>query len=294
MAYEDLVKIKPDIIMYSTSQQGQTGPHAKVAAYGTQLVSLSGFTYLTGWTDREPTGPYGPYTDTPAPPLGAAAIMAALIYRHRTGRGIHIDLSQLETAINFWSPLALDYTVNKRIAQRDGNHCPYACPHGVYPCRGDDRWCAIAVFSDEEWQNLCQIMGKPELAHDPRFATLLQRKRNEDELDRIISEWTINRVAEEVMHRLQQAGIAAGVAQNNRDLQENDPQLAYRHFFWELEHAEIGKHYYEAPPFKLSKTPAELNMPGPCLGEHNEYVCTKILGFSNEDYIQLLIDKVLE
>ena len=292
MAYEDLVKIKPDIIMYSTCQQGQTGPRAKIGAYGTQLVSLSGFTHLTGWPDREPTGPYGPYTDTIAPLLGATAIMAALINR-RTGKGTHIDLSQLEAGVFFLSPVMLDYTVNKRIAQREGNRCPYAAPHGVYPCHGDDRWCAIAVFSDEEWQGLCQTMSQPELAQDPRFSTLLQRKRNEEELDRIISEWTSSLTAEGAMHLLQQAGIAAGVAQTNQDVQ-NDLQLAHRHFFWELDHTEIGKHSYEAPPFKLSKTPAELNKPGPCMGEDTEYVCTKILGIPDEIFVELLLQGVFE
>lgn len=292
MAYEDLVKIKPDIIMYSTCQQGQTGPRAKIAAYGAQLVSLSGFTHLTGWPDREPTGPYGPYTDTIAPLLGATAIMTALINR-RTGKGTHIDLSQFEAGVFFLSPVMLDYTVNKRIAQREGNRCPYAAPHGVYPCGGDDRWCAITVFSDEEWQGLCQTMGQPELAQDPRFSTLLQRKRNEEELDRIISEWTSSLTAEGAMHLLQQAGIAAGVAQTNQDVQ-NDPQLAHRHFFWELDHTEIGKHSYEAPPFKLSKTPVELNKPGPCVGEDTEYVCTKILGIPDELFVELLLQGVLE
>lgn len=294
LSYEDLIKIKPDIIMYSTNQQGQTGPHAKIAAYGAQLVSLSGFTHLTGWLDREPTGPYGPYTDTIVPTLGAAAIMAALINRSRTGKGVHIDLSQLEAALNFISPALLDYAVNQRVAMRDGNRCSYSAPHGLYRCRGEDRWCAIAIFSDEEWEKLCQVMGRPELAKDLRFATLLQRKKNEDELNCIISEWTAKQDAEVVMYLLQEANIAAGVAQTSKDLLENDPHLANRHFFQELEHREIGKHRYEAPPFRLSKTPYELTMPGPCLGEHNEYVCKKMLGFSDEDYISLVKDGALK
>jgi len=293
MAYEDLVKIKPDIIMYSTSQQGQTGPHAGIAAYGAHLVSLTGFTHLAGWPDRDPTGPQGPYTDTIAPPFGAAAIMAALIRHRRTGKGTHIDLSQLEAGVNFLSPVMLDYIVNDRVAQRVGNRCPYAAPHGVYPCRGDDRWCGIAVFSDEEWERLCRVMGKPDLARDARFFSLSQRKQNEDELDDIISGWTINLTAGEVMRLLQEAGIAAGVAQTSQDIQE-DPQLAHRHFLWELEHREIGRHCYEAPPFQMSKTPCELNMAGACIGEHNEHVCTKILGFSDEEFVQLVADGVLE
>ncbi len=293
LSYEDLVRIKPDTIMFSTSQMGQTGPRAKIAAYGTQLVSLAGFTYLTGWPDRDPTGPYGPYTDTTLPHVGVAAIMAALIHRRRTGKGTHIDISQFETALNFISPILLDYAINHRVATRKGNRCSYSVPHGVYRCRGEDRWCAIAVFSDEEWGRLCQVMGRPELATVPRFASFPQRRENEDEIDRLISEWTAERSAEEVTCMLQEVGIAAGVAQTGKDLLENDPQLAHRRFFRELEHKEIGKHHYEAPPFRLSKTPCELTTPGPCMGEHNEYVCKKILGFSDKEYNDLVANRVL-
>jgi benzylsuccinate CoA-transferase BbsF subunit len=136
-------------------------------------------------------------------------------------------------------------------------------------------------------------MGRPELATVPRFGSLQLRRENEDEIDRLISEWTAERSAEEVMRVLQNAGIAAGVAQTGQDLLENDPQLAHRRFFRKLKHKEIGKHYYEAPPFRLSKTPCELTTPGPRMGEHNEYVCKKILGFSDKEYNDLMTDGVL-
>ncbi|MFH1382670.1 MAG: CoA transferase [Chloroflexota bacterium] len=293
LAYEDLVKIRPDVIMYSTSQQGQTGPRARIGAYGTQLVSLTGFTHLTGWPDRDPTGPYGPYTDTTAPALGASAVISALIRRHRTGKGTHIDLAQLEAGLNFLAPVMLDYTVNGRVNQRRGNRCDYAAPHGVYRCQGEDRWCAIAVFTDAEWQKLCEVISRPELAQDSRFNTLSRRKQNEDALDEIINQWTAQFSAVEVMQRLQAAGIVAGIAQTGRDLLENDPQLAHRQFFDELEHGEIGRHHYEKPPFRLGKTPTELTKAGPCLGEDNEKVCKQMLGFSEEEYISLVVDEVL-
>jgi benzylsuccinate CoA-transferase BbsF subunit len=293
LGYEDLVKIKPDIIMFSTSQMGQTGPRAHIAAYGAQLVSLAGFSFLTGWPDREPTGPYGPYTDATMPSLGTAAILTALIHRRRTGKGTHIDLSQFEAALNFISPVLLDYALHHRVTMRNGNRSPHGVPHGVYRCRGEDRWCAIVILSDGEWGRLCQAMGRPELAMDPRFASFQQRKENEDEIDGLISEWTAKRPAEEVMHTLQEAGIAAGVAQTAQDLLENDPQLAHRLFFRKLEHKEIGKHHYEAPPYRLSRTPCELRMPGPCLGEHNEYVCQEILGFSDKEYYDLVSEGVV-
>jgi crotonobetainyl-CoA:carnitine CoA-transferase CaiB-like acyl-CoA transferase len=293
LAYEDLMKIKPGIIMYSTSQQGQTGRRAKVAAYGTQLVSLAGFTSLAGWPDRGPTGPYGPYTDMPTPPVGAAAIAAALDYRRRTGRGVHIDLSQYETGINFFAPVILDYTVNKRVQRGQGNRCSYAAPHGIFLCKGDDRWCAIAVFEDSEWKSLCNIMGNPAWAKKPEFSTLLLRKKNEDKLEKLLSKWTTNYDAEELMYKLQESGVPAGLVENAEDI-HNDPQLAHRHYLWELDHPEIGKHSYEAPPFILSKTPAELNKSGPCLGEDTEYVCTRLLGIPDDHFIELLAQGVFE
>ena len=293
LSYEDLVKIKPEIIMFSTSQMGQTGPRARIGAYGTQLVSLAGFTHLTGWPDRDPTGPYGPYTDTTIPHVGVAAIMTAFLRRRRTGKGAHIDISQFETALNFISPILLEYAISHRVTTRRGNRSSWGAPHGVYRCQGEDRWCAIAVFSDEEWEKLCQVMGRPELAAVPRFASFQQRQENENEIDRLISEWTAEQPAEKLMDMLQEVGIAAGIAQTGKDLLEHDPQLAHRRFFRELEHKEIGKHHYETPPFRLSKTPCELTRPGPCLGEHNEYVCRRILGFSDKEYDDLMADRVL-
>lgn len=293
MGYDDLSKRKPGIIMYSTSQQGQTGRHSKIAAYGTQLVSLAGFTHLTGWPDRGPAGPYGPYTDTQTPPLGAAAIAAALDYRHRTGRGLHLDIAQYEVAINTLAPVIMDYICNERVERGEGNRCSYAAPHGIFPCKGKDRWCAIAAFSDDEWQSLCNVMGNPDWARKIQFSTLLMRKKNEDELEQMLAQWTINYDAKELMYQLQEAGIPSGITENGEDIQ-NDPQLNHRNYFWRLKHAEIEEHSYEAPPFRLSETPAELNKPGPCLGEDTEYVCTKILGVSDNDFIALLSDGVFE
>ncbi|MDO8671871.1 MAG: CoA transferase, partial [Dehalococcoidia bacterium] len=291
--YGSLVKIKPDIIMYSTSQQGQTGPHAMIAGYGLQLVSLAGLTWLGGWPDRAPTGPYGPYTDSTAPAVGATAIAAALDYKRRTGKGMYIDLSQYEAAANFLAPVLLDYTVNGRIQHAQGNRCPEAAPHGVFPCKGHERWCTIAVFTDSEWLALRKEMGDPAWSGSPAFASLQMRKQNEDEIERQIALWTTDQVAEDVMLRLQRVGVPAGVVQTAEDL-HNDPQLAHRNFLRVLDHPEIGKHSYEAPPFKLSKTPSELKKAGPCLGEDTEYVCTQILGLSDEEFVELIAEGVLE
>jgi len=291
--YEKLKKIKPDIIMVSTCNLGQTGPYASHPGFGTQLVGYSSLASVTGWPDGEPVIPDTPYTDALTPPFGAAALIAALDYRRRTGRGEYLDLSQHEVAIYCLAPLVLDYMVNGQVGQRESNRSPHAAPHGVYPCRGEDRWCAIAVFTDEEWQNFTKVIGEPPWTQELKFATLAGRKEHEDELDELVGEWTRQFTTEQVMELMQTAGIAAGVVQTCEDLY-HDPQLKHRHHFWPLEHPEIGQHSYELPAFRLSKTPAELRMPAPCLGQHNEYVYTKILGIPDQEFIELLNEGVFD
>jgi len=174
-----------------------------------------------------------------------------------------------------------------------GNRYPYAAPHGAYRCRGEDRWCAIAVFTDEEWQSFSGVIGNPAWASDTKFSTLQARKENEDELDELVEAWTINHSAEEVMSKMQSAGVAAGVLETNEDILENDPQLRYRHSFWKLDHPEIGEYHAPASPYILSKSPLELGR-APLLGEHNEYALKELLGMSDEEITELVIEGAVE
>ncbi len=293
LGYEGMKKIKPDIILLSTSGMGQTGPEAQQPGFGLELASRGGFTHFVGWPDQDAVGVGYPYTDTVSPPFGAIAILAALEYRRRTGKGQYIDLSQHEIAVQHLTPAVLDYVVNGREGGRIGNRRPFAAPHGAYRCQGEDRWCAIAVFSDDEWRAFCRVVGDPQWTCDLRFTTLEARKANEDELDAFVEGWTATLHAEEVMERMQAAGVGAGVVQSGKDLIE-DPQLKHRGHFWYLDHPEMGVCAYDGPPFKLSDTPAELRMPAPCLGEHTEYVCTQILGMADEEFIDLLSEGIFE
>ncbi|MFC1988992.1 CaiB/BaiF CoA transferase family protein [Chloroflexota bacterium] len=292
LGYEELKKVKPDIIMLSSCMQGQTGPHANHPGSGHQLTALAGFSYVAGWPGLEPPM-LGVYTDFIAPHYNLVAILSALDYRRRTGNGQHFDMSAYENSVHFLADLILDYSVNRRVAGRVGNRSPYAAPHGAYRCHGDDRWCAIAVFTDEEWESFCQVIGNPSWSREPGFATLRQRKENEDELDKLVEEWAINYPAEEVMAMMQAAGVAAGVLETAEDLMEHDPQLKHRHFFWELDHPEIGKHHTRGPSFILSRLPCELQR-APLLGEHNEYALKEILGISDEKVAELVIERVVE
>ena len=293
LGYEELRKAKPDIIMVSLPLFGHGGPLAKHPGLGSQLADLIGFGNLTGWPDRPPVSPPGAYTDFISPYYAVSAVMAALDYRHRTGKGQYIEISQYEAGVNFVAPLVMNWFVHGREPVRSGNRCPSIAPHGVYRCREHERWCAIAVFEEEEWWGLCEAMGMPEMANDPRFVTVIARLRHLEELDQLIEGWTAQHTAEEVMTRLQDAGVAAGVVCNGRD-QNEDPHLNARRFYKELDHAEIGTHRYMMPPFRLSKTPGEPNMPAPCLGQHNEYVYREILGMSDEEFVRLLNEGVFD
>ncbi|MFC1991756.1 CaiB/BaiF CoA transferase family protein [Chloroflexota bacterium] len=293
LGYEVLKEIKPDIIMLSTSMQGQTGPHFNHPGSGHKLTALTGFSNILGWPDRKPAW-IGAYTDFIAPRYNILAIMAALDYRRRTGKGQYIDMSQYENGIQFMAPLVLDYAANRRVAGRMGNQSPSAAPHNAYRCIGEDRWCSIAVFTDEEWKNFCQVIGNPSLSEDPRFATLPARKENEEELDRLVNEWTIHHTAEVVMNMMQEAGVAAGVVETGEDVLDKDPQLKQRHFFRELEYPGIGKYRSQAGPhFLLSKYNYELKV-APLLGEHNEYIFKEILAMPNDEYDGLVEEGVID
>ena len=293
LGYPAVREIKPDIIMLSSCNQGQTGRRAAQRGFGSQLTSMSGFTHLTGYGEGEPPMVlYGPYVDFVAVGFGFIAVLAALDFRRRTGKGQHIDLSQYESGLQYLTPVLLDSQMNDRVHQPQGNRDPRAAPHGAYPCKGEDRWCVIAVFNDEEWLALCRAAERPDWAADSRFNTHENRKLNEDKLDRTIAEWTLGFDSIDVIERLQSAGVRAGLVNTVGDI-FSCPQLTHRQQWRKLDHREFGSYEYEAPPFLLSETPAELNRPSPCLGEHNDYVFEKIIGLSREKIQQLKDEKVI-
>jgi len=210
--YEEVRKVNPDIIYAQTTQYGSYGPSSEFTGYGFMSASIAGFTDITGWPDREaPCPPFGAYTDFISYRFLVASIMAALDHRRRTGKGQLIDQAQVETALHFLAPPIMDYAINDRVIARNGNRHPYAAPHGVYPCRGEERWVAIAVFTDEEWLAFCTVIGEPQWTKEAKLATLRGRKENEDELDGLVSEWTQQYTAEEVTCLMQSARVAASV-----------------------------------------------------------------------------------
>ncbi len=293
LGYDDIRRVRPDIIMISMGAQGRGGPYSHHSAFGHVQQALCGVNHLTGWPDSYPTGCHGPYTDFFVPHIAATAVIAALDYRRRTGQGQYIELSQLEASIHCLETAILDYTVNRRQQVRSGNRHPEAAPHGAYRCRGEDRWCALAVFTDEEWRAFGGAIGNPPWTHDRRFATLAGRLEHADELDRLVETWTLQHTSGDVMRRLQAAGVPAGMVQDARDLHA-DPQLQHRQHYTVLDHPETGPATYDTAAGKLSLTPGRLTRPAPCLGEHNQYVCGELLGISDEEFVTLLAEGVFE
>ncbi len=290
--YESVVKFKPDIIYYSTCQQGQWGPHSKFGGYGTHAASVAGFYEVTGWPDRTPAMVYGAYTDFISPWYLAIALIAALDRRRKTGKGMYLDQSQLEAGSTFLGPALVDYFVNGRIASRMGNRDPYCAPHGAFPSMGTDKWVAIAVCTDEQWRALCKTVGHPEWIDDPRFATFKARKENEDELERLISEWTKDYTHEEAMYILQAAGVPAGAVQNNQEVFE-DPQVKHRQAYVWMPHKVIGNMAWNTPAYRLSKSPWQPKKAASAMGEDNEWVYKEILGYSDDEVAQLLVEGVI-
>lgn len=290
--YQDLSPTRPDLVMVSTCQLGQTGPYSMYAGYGNMAASLAGYYEITGWSDRGPCMVYGAYTDMLTPGVGAALIAAALDYRRRTGKGQWIDLSQFETGVNHLPATILDYTVNGRIATRRGNQDDRACPHAAYRCQGDNRWLSIAVFTDDEWRALVRVIGNPTWAQSERFTTPAGRKANEEELNRHITSWTESQDAEMLEERLQHAGVPAGLVAKQSDLFE-DPQLKDWGFFAWCDHKVMGRSPYDGLMSHLSKTPGYVS-PAPLLGEHYEEALKGILKFSEEKVAELIGQGVVE
>lgn len=289
--YDSLRKVNPLVIMLSSCLNGQTGPHRDLAGFGTMGQQLAGFGALAGWPDRAPAGAPGAYTDYVAPKFMAAAILAALEHRRRTGDGQYIDFSQGESSMGFLAPAILDYTVNGHVMERRGNASPDYAPHGVFPAAGDDRWVAIVATTDAEWQGLASVAG--DALADDRFRTNASRLEHNEALEAALSAWTREREVDEIERALQAKGVPVHRLTTMADA-FSDPQLAAREHFVTVEHGELGPVPVENSRMRFSATPARVTAAGPTFGQHTEQVLTEILGIGEEEMVDLLADGVLQ
>jgi len=287
--YEELRRLKPDVVCVRMTGFGLTGPDRDHVSYGPTLQALAGYTLLMAEPDGPPAGFGYSYSDLAGGNLGALAVLAALWQRSRTGRGQLVDLSQLEAVASLVGPTLLARGLDGGTSTPTGNASQErpGAPHGVYPCAGAERWLAITVFSDEDWGRFVHALGDPEWTRAARFATRAARLEHAVELDRLVAAWSRHQVAEEAMVLLQGAGVAAGVVANAEDLCGRDPQLAARGHFVEVPTPEGRTVRIDGPPFLLSETPARVGGPGPLLGEHTDEVLAELLG-SSEDELRAL------
>lgn len=291
--YDRLRAIKPDIIYVQMSGMGHTGPERDYVSYGPTAQALSGLSFQSGLPEPYPPAGWGySYLDHTGAYHGAMAALCAIHHRNRTGEGQHVDVSQAGAGLVLTGTAALDAVVNRRTTVRTGNRSPYrpAAPHGVYPCQGEDRWCAIAVFSEQEWQALCEAMGRPGWTDQPVYATLESRLQHQDSLDAHLARWTRQYSAAEVMQRLQACGVRAGVVQTAEDKVRHDPQLRERGYFVSVPHSRFGPLPVEGVPMRFSVTPMHPGGPiqrgAPRWGEDNAYVYGELLGLSEAEMAQ--------
>ena len=280
LEYEDLRRIRPDIIMVSSTGYGYTGPWADYGAIGYTTEATSGLSHISGYKDGPPVLPEIPYADYTAAEHTAFAIMTALAYRARTGKGQFIDVSQSETLTSTIPDAILDYSVNGRTAERIGNQDALMSPHGCYPCKGDDKWITVAVSTDEQWHAFCEVLDRPQWLKDDRFTDSLSRWNYRDALDSLLPKATVRHDQYTLMAALQAKGVPAGAVLDGKGLLF-DPHLKERGFYEVAAHessACMPPLPYTSRPWRFTRTPGRLRSAAPTLGQHNHFVLSEIMG----------------
>ena len=293
LGYDKLRQFKPDLVMLSISGYGQFGPYRDFVSLGQQTAARAGMFWITGYPNDIPRQVGISYADPVAGVFGAFGIISALLRRDRTGQGQYIDLSMWETLEMMMAESIIEHEMTGRQPERMGNHDNWIAPHEAYKALGDEeKWVTIAVPNEVEWRRLCEAIGQPGLAEDPRFRTAELRKRNEEALDAIITQWTRTRERWEITEMLQRAGVAAFPTLNNRDV-GTDSHLRARGFLVELEHPEIGRRTHAGIPWTMSGTPCRVRATAPLLGADTDSILSKLLGYSAEQIAQLRADGVI-
>jgi len=294
LGYDEVRKIKPDIIFAGMPLMGADGPHANYRGFGVQVSALIGILHLTGFPEREPFGMGTNYPDhVPNPVHTAFAILAALRHRKKTGEGQYIELSQIEAPLCVLPTPIMDYMMNGRVQNRQGNQHFDFVPHGIYPLQGKNRWIVLSVQSEDEWQALKAAMGRPEWAEQDAFTANAGRIANQAELNELIGRWTVNYDGDELLRRLAKAKVRAGLVKDARDVL-NDPQLNYRKHFVYLDHSEMGYHVYNYAPVHMSKTPAVVDQAAPLLGEHTKQIMKDLLNLDEATFEELKKEGVFD
>jgi benzylsuccinate CoA-transferase BbsF subunit len=290
---DELRKSNPKLVIIKLPGFGTEGPKSSYGTWGFNLTAFSGMTYLWNHPEQDrPIGSQGVYPDHLGFVMGPTVLVAALLNSRRTGRGVTIDLAQIEGTAYTLGTTYLETSVNGDETPPKGNHYAVAAPHGCYRCDGEDRWCVISVRDEIEWGAFCRVIGRAELVSDPRFVNLQERLNHRAELDAIVQQWTGTRTAEELMTKLQSAAVPAGVVQTGADLLK-DPQLRHRNYFASFADSLIGP--FEVPRSGIlfrGMTEGPLRLPNR-LGADNEQILGELLGYDKATIEQWHREEIL-
>ena len=283
ISYESLKAVKDDIIMMRMPAYGSDGPYRDYRAHGVHIEGVVGHTMLRGYEDTDPS--YNTtvlMSDAAAGAQGAFAVLAALRHRKRTGQGQLVELGQAENVFSFLGEYYLDYAMNGRIHGTLGNRHPRAVQN-CYPCAGENRWVAITVYDNDQWNTLCDLIGAAHLKADHDLASPEGRHARQSEIDAAIAQWTSTRSPEQAMNTLQEHGVPAGALLTQADAFA-DPHIQSREFFREAFQEDCGTHLYPGPLYKMSETPLSIHRGPVMFGQDNEYVYRELLGYSAKEY----------
>ena len=302
LGYQEMCKIKPDIVYVSMSGYGHTGRNHTYTTFGPVAQAVAGLTHLSGLPDQPPAGWGWSYMDDTGGMYGAMCALTGLYHRNMTGRGQHIDQAQMVSSVPLNGPALLDFTANGRGSKRagfpPGNRAhwpgtplvnnyrgPTVAPHNAYRTHpgGYNDWCVIVCHSDDEWSQLVRVMGSPPWAASDKFATVAGRLRHQEELDAHIEAWSLTLGKYALTELCQSHGVRALPVQSAEDRVEHDPQLRHRDMYLPMPHPALGVHKVQNAPFKLSETPAVNHLPSPLIGEHTREIVEGLLGYGHDE-----------
>ena len=297
-SYDELARIRPDVIYVSNCGFGHTGPYSPYKTWGPVVQAMCGLTFVAGLRDLPPAGWGYAYMDHHGANFMALAVLAALVHRSRTGEGQWVDMACTEAGATLCGPEVLDSTVNGRPLRRPGapdsnrSRSPAMAPHGVYPAAGDDRWVAIACRDDRDWAALAAVIGEP-WTHDPRFATIAGRLAGEDALDAHVARWTSPRDAFTTAEAVRARDVPAAAVARSEDRIDRDVATRDWGLFPTVTHSAMGEVRVDGLPVHLSRTDWVVARGAPCLGEHNDFVYGELLGLDADARAALHGDGVI-
>lgn len=293
LGYDEARKVRPDIIHLSMPMYGQDGPLAGLLGVGMTISAVTGLLWMTAYGSDDPVGPGTHYPDHVANPYHAAfALLAALRHRRLTGRGMRIDLAQVESTVNFMGPALVEFARTGREPAQTGNRSLVDAPHNLFACAGKDSWCAIAVQDEAQWLALAQAMQRSDLAADPGLRSAAGRLLRVDELEQAVTAWTRSRRVDRVVQRLQRAGVPAAPVARSSDLLLRDAQLAARGYWQGVDHPEVGVTTFTSPPWLIDGQRVRLQRP-PLMGEHTVQILREVIGCSEQEIARLQAQGIL-